>query len=63
MGKQIYPGKTKEEIKKVVDEVFKDYKDPTENMTLGQKIEFDKAMKKIATNLYKNEANKSNINK
>ena len=39
-------------VQEAVEDVFKDYKDPTENMTLGQKIEFDKAFKKSVNERY-----------
>jgi len=36
------------DIEEVVNEVFKNYKDPTEGMTLEQKKKFHEAMKKAA---------------
>ena len=44
--------KTEDEIKAVVEDVFKDYKDPTEHMTLGQKRMFDEAFKKLVNERY-----------
>ena len=58
-----YPKKSKEEIEQAVTEVLKDYKDPTENMTIAQKVSFNDAMKKVAKNMFNNEANKPDINK
>ena len=40
--------KTKEEIEEAINDVIKDYKAPTEHMNLQQKIEFNKAMQKLA---------------
>ena len=58
-----YPKKSKEELEEIVNDVFKDYKDPTENMTIAQKVSFNDAMKKVAKNMFNNEANKPDINK
>ena len=47
----LYPNKTKEEIEAVVNDVMKDYKDPTENMSIEDKIRFNEAMKKMANKM------------
>jgi hypothetical protein len=39
---------TLKKLKEIINEVFKDYKDPTESMTLSQKKEFHKAMQEEA---------------
>ena len=49
---QEYNNLTMEKIQGIVEDVFKDYKDPTEHMTLGQKVEFDKAFKKLVNERY-----------
>jgi hypothetical protein len=49
---QKYNNLTMQKLQEAVEDVFKDYKDPTENMTLGQKIEFDKAFKKAVNERY-----------
>jgi len=41
-----------EYLRKIVEDVFKDYKDPTEHMTIGQKKLFDKAFKKLVKEQY-----------
>ncbi len=47
-----YKDLTLKDIEEAVADAFKDYKDPTEHMTLGQKIEFDKAVKRKFNKLY-----------
>ena len=42
----------KDHLRKIVEDVFKDYKDPTEHMTIGQKKLFDKAFKKLVKDQY-----------
>jgi hypothetical protein len=49
---QKYNNLTMQKLQEAVEDVFKDYKDPTKNMTLGQKIEFDKAFKKVVNERY-----------
>jgi len=44
-----YPPPTKQEVKDIVEDVFKDYKDPTRQMTPAKQIEFDKAIKASIT--------------
>jgi uncharacterized protein YktB (UPF0637 family) len=49
---QKYNNLTMKKVQDIVEDVFKDYKDPTEHMTLGQKKMFDEAFKKLVKERY-----------
>lgn len=53
---------TKKDIRKVVEESLKGYKDPTINMTTSELKRFDEAMKKYVNEFFNNNKNTYNKN-